>query len=668
MASGPSVPSARPPRSRPVASARPGALLTAAAAVPLGAAVLYAAGALGWVPRLLLGAALIVLGTAIGRTAETVVGARIGARSSRVIGFALTIGGALMVGGALVSAVVDGGSGDDWAPLLLCLALGAAGVWIARSRPSIGGVVAALAAAVAWRVLLDALGIGVELDIVLTVLPAVGLTVVALWGGGPPALRAGVGTAAALMIVAGSGEFTGLSSVLSGLTDSSTQPVDPATGWLVAQVVGSKLALGALLATAFVRRDPVGGALAASALLSSAMPPDTVLRIAYGVIPAITVVVLIVALRSEGLRRTLTARVPAALRTAGWNVSPDVARGALAVALVVCLVNVWSADSRVFAAVAVALLLAVAILAGRTGGLTANVAASVALVGWVAIQPLIVLMAGDAWWGYGSTGTLDESAGLFDPSTTMAVNLAAITALGVALAAWTRAPAVAAAAAFAVVWSTSLALLTWTMSGDGGVTQTAMTLLVPPVVPLVLAAGLAVAGPARWVAHAQAVAAASAAIAAVALFALPTLVLSPTSGADMVAVSAGDRLVLVLVLVTLALGGTLLASSTARRGSAVAALGAVAAAFGTAVLAATVSVLLAAPLDGVDPLDPSIDVFVPLVPVLGFDWHGGLLRFADGAWPVLFGVLGLVLLGAAAWLESRLPVPADAPVASLRRD
>lgn len=105
MASGPPMPSAPPARPRPVPSARPGVLLTAAAAVPLGAAVLYASGWLAWGPRLALGLAVVVLGNALRGTVGTVNGARISAPVARTVGLAFMTGGLLVVTGAALTAL-----------------------------------------------------------------------------------------------------------------------------------------------------------------------------------------------------------------------------------------------------------------------------------------------------------------------------------------------------------------------------------------------------------------------------------------------------------------------------------------------------------------------------------------------------------------------------------
>src|SRR5690606_28677186 len=105
MASGSPAPLTSPARSRPVPPAPPGALLAAAAAVPLGAAVLYSAGWLAWGPRMALGVAVIVLGNALRNAVGTVTGARIGTSVARTVGVAFMAGGLLIVVGAALTAL-----------------------------------------------------------------------------------------------------------------------------------------------------------------------------------------------------------------------------------------------------------------------------------------------------------------------------------------------------------------------------------------------------------------------------------------------------------------------------------------------------------------------------------------------------------------------------------
>ncbi len=124
------------------------------------------------------------------------------------------------------------------------------------------------------------------------------------------------------------------------------------------------------------------------------------------------------------------------------------------------------------------------------------------------------------------------------------------------------------------------------------------------------------------------------------------------------------RVAAVLLLVALALGTVLLATAAARLPSRPAVAGTVVGTVGVALWAATVSVATTSGVEGV-PADAgwAATLLRPLDLVLGFGDAGRLLHGADPAWPVLFGIVGLVLAAAGAWLESRRPVPADAPVA-----
>lgn len=142
MASGPLVPPGPPARPRPLSAVRPGAVLTAAAAVPLGAAVLYASGWLAWGPRLALGIAVVVLGNALRNTVGTVTGARIGAPVARAVGVAFMAGGLLIaIGAALTGLGLErspaGGTGDSEVSL--------DGVMLLVGAPAAGLLVAALA-------------------------------------------------------------------------------------------------------------------------------------------------------------------------------------------------------------------------------------------------------------------------------------------------------------------------------------------------------------------------------------------------------------------------------------------------------------------------------------------------------------------------------------------
>jgi hypothetical protein len=112
----------------------------------------------------------------------------------------------------------------------------------------------------------------------------------------------------------------------------------------------------------------------------------------------------------------------------------------------------------------------------------------------------------------------------------------------------------------------------------------------------------------------------------------------------------------------------LLAATTARRPGQSAAIGAIAGTVVVVLWAATFSVATSADPDAVLDDQSGATLLRPLDLLLGFGVTGRLLHDAEPGWPVLFAVVGLVLLGAAAWLESRRPVPADAPLAPRDED
>lgn len=228
MASGPSAPPAAPADSRPVASVRPGALLTAAAAPPLGAAVLYASGWLAWGPRLALGVAVIVLGNALRGTIGTVTGARIGAPVARAVGVAFMVGGLLIVLGAALTALGVARSpaadevGDD----------GAFGLTLAL-----------------WAV------------------PVVGLvatTIVALGLRRPAALRAAQELGTACAVVAGLGTLVVADRVAGSGRLAAGEPVLEGVGLVAMVLLVVALLLGTVLlavsATRWPSRIAVGGA------------------------------------------------------------------------------------------------------------------------------------------------------------------------------------------------------------------------------------------------------------------------------------------------------------------------------------------------------------------------------------------------------------------------
>lgn len=195
-------------------------MLSAAAAVPLGAAVLYASGWLAWGPRLALGVAVIVLGNALRTTVGTVTGARIGASVARTVGVAFMVGGLLIVVGAALTAL-----GLERAPT----------GGTADAEVSLDGVLLALA------------------------VPAFGLLSAALAGLGlrsPWAVRSAQGAATVWVVVAALGVLFLAAQTAVAMTDSAGAPAleGPAAGGGVALLV--VLLFGSVLLAATTARRP----------------------------------------------------------------------------------------------------------------------------------------------------------------------------------------------------------------------------------------------------------------------------------------------------------------------------------------------------------------------------------------------------------------------------
>lgn len=220
MASGSPAPSAPPARSRPVPAARPGALLAAAAAVPLGAAVLYASGWLAWGPRLALGLAVVVLGNALRGTVGTVTGARIGAPVARTVGVAFMVGGLLIVVGAALTA-------------------------LGLERSPAGGTTDAEVTLDGWTLV-----VGV---------PAVGLLVSALAGLGlrsPSAVRIAQDAAMACAVVSLLGVLVLIEQAATSMTDGAGSPALEGTAAVGAVLLLVVLLFGSVVLAVTAARRP----------------------------------------------------------------------------------------------------------------------------------------------------------------------------------------------------------------------------------------------------------------------------------------------------------------------------------------------------------------------------------------------------------------------------
>jgi hypothetical protein len=191
---------------------------------------------------------------------------------------------------------------------------------------------------------------------------------------------------------------------------------------------------------------------------------------------------------------------------------------------------------------------------------------------------------------------------------------------------------------------------------DLDLTLVLLTSVGVPTVGLVAAAVLALVGPARTLRQAQAVGAGLAYAAAIAAPALGGYggIGAPADGSSPALLQGGDRVVAVVLAVALLLGLALLAASVARRPSVAVTAGVLLGAVQAALFAGVVGAAVRA---GADVLPTA-----PSDPLLGFGAASSGVADSGAAWPLLFGVLGAVLLGAGWWLESRRPLPADAPL------
>lgn len=696
--------------------ARPGGLLTAAATVPLGAALVLAAGLLPTGARAVLGVALVVLGVRVAALAGTSIGARIRPWTARAVGAALVAGGAVVLAGA-VAVALDGGrpetiAGDGGIPTVpelgagpavaLGLLVALAGVALLRgsgaatpggtqarvpggaptgvaSRATTGAVLAGSGAAVAVLALLGAGVAGLEAGprIVAAAVVAGVAALVAARGSGPArggaeatGESAGVlgaadgGTRGAVVRVAGigagvllalvAGEATGLvrTVVGEGVGPGARGSLSEASGAFAIALVLAVAAGLALLAVR--RRDVVLGVLPLGVLLQVRPVGSGIEQAGLLLVP--------VALTALALAAVLGVGPPAR-----W-VPRSAARGGLAWALVVLLVGVAGAfpdlgDPRATAGagtgglgVALAATLglgAVAALALSSGRDTAgpgrgDAAAVALLVGLHLLHPLALVRE-----------AVPEAFGGDGPIVVAAVLELTIAAVVVARR---PAPPVLAAGGLLVA-STLSAVAVAFASGSGAVDA---PLLVPLTLgtsglAFVVVGAAALAGPAHLAGRAQAAAAGLGYGTVLFGLTVATLLTAAAAGgttADGAALTGGEAVLAVLLLALVALGAALLAGSTARRPSAAAAAASGFAAVATGLAAAAVGASVVAG----DREGPT-GFGVRLVDAgLGFDDVGSRLSAAGGGWPLLLGVLGAVLLGAAAWLESRRPLPPDAPV------
>lgn len=656
---------------------RPGGLLVAAASVPLGAAVLLAAGLLPAGARVLVGGALAVLGLRVRAEVVSAAGFRVGATTLRAVGIAAIGLGLVLAAGGVTAAVADLALDDPiatrlpgWpdagpAVLLSVLVVAAGAATAAAGSPRVGAVVAGVAAGLLVPALLrlEALDLGAGTATIAALVVAAGATAEGLRRGVRDDVGRGLLVAAGVLLVAGRGEAGQLLSSLVGPAGAVSLP-DPGSpaGRGAEAAVGAALAVP-LLVRAIVARDPAVGLLPLGVLLLSPTVERTTEGALLMLVPAVAVVALGLALVGRG---PLHARVD---RPVLW--------AALAVAVLLLLDAAPSAlqdapdpagagqGVGVVALVAglamVPVVLAVALRARVTPGPDGVAFAVVAALALVAVNPFEQLQGAIADWY------------LSIPATAVAWLLA--TAVAGAVAAACRAPlAVAGVVLVGVTGLVRVGMVVAFRAGDPDSGAYAVGLVASQVAPgalvAVVAGAVALVGPDRLVARAQAAAVAALYVGGV-WAADGARVLHEFRGVatdddDPAALLVGAPLLAaVAMLLVLAAGAALLAASTARRPSPVATIAALGGAVVTAVLAAGVGAgAVVPPASAGDPADPLAGSAPPTAAglVLGLRTLSRVGQTAGAGWPVVLGVLGAGLLVAAWWLESRRPTPPGAPL------
>jgi len=696
--------------------ARPGALLTAAGAVPLAIAVLLAAGLLPWGARLALGVAVAVLGVRIRALDGTPIGARIRPEIARALGAGVLVAGIVLIVGA-VGVALDGGrldrladfdpedppvglaaagggfygvfavlgpSLDGWAGVVTGVLLGAAGLAVARVLRPAGPLAGGTGAAVGSSPAVDrpdepgaagrTTGVGTALAGL-----GVALAFVALTGGG----MLGLGPdARAIVLVLLAGVAAGVVATRPG--DPMARAVGVAGGVVLALLVGEATALVQLTLAGNVGPPVVSPpregvialvlvaahGVAATLVVVAARRADAVL----GVLPVgvlllthptdggvLQVAVLLVPVLLVVLAGTALLGVGPALRVVPRPAAP----AALGVAVLVLLVGLVAAFSPTGFSVVSAvgersevdggrLVLAVVVTAGLVSIAAAAVRAS-AVTGVVLASTAIVGLHVLHPLALFRAAAQDSFLG----DTAFAVILPAVElAAGLALARRHPAPVVLAAAGLLVASSLQavafgIALADDDLSGE----LVAVLTLGPATLTIAGAALYALVGPARRVLRAQALAV-GAAVGALQFGSFATAAVAFAGAADGARLEGGQAVLAVALVAIAALGVAFLAASTARRVSGTIGV----ATLGVTVLLAMVVASVASAVGG-GPLDDITSVGAPLAQVaVGFEASGSLLQRAGAGWPVLLGLLGAVLLATGAWLESRRPAPPDAPV------
>ncbi len=648
---------------------RPGAVLVIAGAVPIGVAILLTAGLVPWGARIALGVAVVALGLRVRGLEGTRPGYRLGGPVVRASGEAAILLGGLLVAGAAVAGA-DGGHldaldagtavpvlGGPEGVLLGALVLGV-GVLVRRAAPGggtaasdVGPATAAVGAAIA---VVSALGRGVlgvdggAWQIAVLVLAAVGAGV-ALRGPRRPAARA-AGVGAAVLLVLSAGDASGTGSAVVGLL------VQPAVGSVsegaAAFVLVATAAVPAVLLADAVRRgDVVVGAPAAAVLLSWRPVEAGVGRPAAFVVPVLVLLLSVLGARGRG-------PVPR-------HAAPVVGSAAVVVGLVAAYGALHGLPDGVLLdyddyrathhglmrfAVVATVLLAGLVLAARTAGVRRRPPlVVVVLLGLAAVQPLLLFAQAAPATVLG--GPLSTSL------------LGALT-IGAGAVVARSCPTRGVLAALGLLGAVSVAGVGFGIADRASPDDATLLVLStfgPVALATVVLAGLALAGDARRAPGAQAAAAGltyGAALTALGAAGSLVATLDGSAGSAPPVLHDGGAAVAVLLAMGLLLGVALLAASAVRRPSrGVAAVVVVAVASWAVVVAALAAAVAGGPVGEDRGQGPEL-----LDVALGFRAVGGPLDLARGGWPVLLAVLGVVLLGAGAWLESRRPLPADAPI------
>ncbi|MEV4422487.1 hypothetical protein AB0L40_21295, partial [Patulibacter sp. NPDC049589] len=495
-----------------------------------------------------------------------------------------------------------------------------------------------------------AVGLGPDArSAVVVLLALVGTVAVALRPDDPPARIAGV--AAGLLLALLVGEGTGL--VQLTLSGGIGPPfLSPTRDGVVAAVLVASAAIAAvLLVVAVRRRDVVLGVLPAGVLLLVHPVDGAVVEAGVLLVPVVLVAAAGAAAAGVGPAPRLVPR-PAA-------------PAALAVTVVVLLVGVAGAfgvtsqfldtheyGSGVqggFLAVAIACtagVLLTAALALRTEGTAGAAAALATIVALHLLHPLVLFRP--------------AAPDSFVAHAPLAIVLPLLElALGLAVARrHATAPVLAATGLFVVSALQAVAFGIATVDDDVSGELVVAVTLGPAVLAIAGGAVHALTGPARNVLRAQAFSA-GAAVGALLFAGFATSGFALVADGDGATLKGGQAVLALALVVVAAFGVALLAASTARRASVAVATAAIGV---TATLAMVIASIAAAVAD--HPANDEVRAIgTPAIQsALGFDDAGSVLAGAGAAWPVFLAVLGVVLLGTGAWLESQRPLPPDAPL------